>query len=251
VTVFRQSGAEDAVRAAAAALARAWRVPVEMIGVAELGEATRRNIVVRAAARAPGVATTPIIIKASREAGDVTAASGFGREWAAGAYLARSGRGATFAAPLIAADLESGVLVKADLGATPVSLVAPLLEGHAAAAEAALIAYAEGLARLHEASIGCRAEHGAILLEGFPRHVIPPPAQGWRSLSGQCSAGGGAGDADRLRIPTARPCPARRGLLADGLPDMLVRRAGAGRRSGARRDGVSAGGRVRGAGGAG
>jgi aminoglycoside/choline kinase family phosphotransferase len=185
MTDFRPFSVDDAVAVASAALSRAAGEEVKIASVLSLGEGARRNLVVRAQAVQGGTKPRSIIIKATRAAnydpGAVNAyeASGFVKEWAATSYLARHASGHRFTPNLVAHDLKQGVLVYDDLGEGFPSLVAPLLHGTAHEAEQALTAYAEALAALHRATIGCREDHSAILREGFPTVVIPPPAHYW------------------------------------------------------------------------
>lgn len=182
---FRPFTLDDAVATASAALSLAAGKAVRIDSVVSLGDDARRNFVLRAQAVKAGAKRRPVIIKATR-AGDydadaVTAyqASGFVKEWAATRYLARRASGHAFTPRLLAYDLRQGVLVYEDLGDGLPSLVTPLLHGTADEAERALTAYAEALAALHRTTIGCRDGHGAILREGFPAVVIPPPAHRW------------------------------------------------------------------------
>jgi aminoglycoside phosphotransferase (APT) family kinase protein len=182
---FRPFTLEDAVAAASAVLSDAWGRQVMIEAVRSLGEAERRNIVLRAQAVQDGAAPRSIIIKATRAASydpqavNAYEASGFVKEWAATSYLARHASAGKFTPALLAADRKQGVLVYSDLGEGLSSLVGPLLHGTADEAERALIAYAEALAALHRATIGCRDAHCAILGEGFAAAYIPPPAHRW------------------------------------------------------------------------
>ena len=211
----------------------------------------RRNLVLRAQVSGAGMAPRSIIIKAVRSAaydphsGDAFATSGFVKEWAAASYLVRHAGKQRFTPALLAHDLEQGVLVYEDVGATAPSLVDPLLHGTAVEAERALTAYAEALAALHSATIGCRSRHAAILREGFPSSAIPPPAARWLA-DVTCSLRDVLGDgppkedadvvADRLRQPGewlalvhGDPCPDNVLLPGDGravLVDLEFARPG-------------------------
>ena len=185
VTAYRPFTPEDAVAAASAALSDAWGEPVRVDAVRSLGQAARRNFVLRARAMRGATEPRSVIIKATRAASYDSAAvnayadSGFVKEWAAARYLARHASNLVSTPALLAYDLKQGVLVTDDLGKDLSSFVAPLLHGTASAAEQALHAYAEALAALHRATIGCRDHHSAILHEGFPAAAIPPPAHRW------------------------------------------------------------------------
>ena len=185
MTDFRPFTPDDAVASAATALSRAANETVRIESVLSLGKDTRRNLVLRAEAVQGGTKRRPIIIKATRavdyDASAVNAyeVSGFVKEWAATRYLTRHATGHRLGPDLLAHDLEQGVLVYEDLGADLSSLVTPLLHGTAHQAEQALTAYAEALAALHCATIGCRDDHSAVLREGFPTAAIPPPAHRW------------------------------------------------------------------------
>ena len=65
---FRPFTLEDAVAAASAVLSDAWGRQVMIEAVRSLGEAERRNIVLRAQAVQDGAAPRSIIIKATRAA---------------------------------------------------------------------------------------------------------------------------------------------------------------------------------------
>jgi aminoglycoside phosphotransferase (APT) family kinase protein len=185
MTDFRPFTLDDAVAVAAAALSHAAAEAVRIDSVLSLGKDQRRNLILRARAVRGETKPRSIIIKATRaadyDAGAVNAyeASGFVKEWAATSYLMRHASGHPFTPNLLAHDLKQGVLVYDDVGDGLPSLVAPLLHGTAHEAEQALIAYAEALAALHRATIGCRDVHSAILREGFPSAAIPPPAHRW------------------------------------------------------------------------
>jgi aminoglycoside/choline kinase family phosphotransferase len=185
MTDFRPFTPDDAIAVASAALSHAADKAVRIDSVLSLGQDSRRNFILRARAVRGETEPRSIIIKATRaanyDAGAVNAyeVSGFVKEWAATSYLARHGSGLRFTPNLLAHDLEQGVLVYDDLGDGLPSLVAPLLNGTAHEAEHALTAYAEALAALHRATIGCRDDHSAILRGGFPFAAIPPPAHRW------------------------------------------------------------------------
>ena len=185
MTDFRPFTLDDAVAIASAALSHAAHDAVRIDSVISLGDDARRNLILRAQAVRGGTKPRPIIIKATRaadyDAGAVNAyeVSGFVKEWAATRYLARHRAGHPVAPELLAYDLKQGVLVYNDLGDGLASLVEPLLHGTAQEAEQALTAYAEALAALHRATIGCRDNHSAILREGFPAAEVPPPAHRW------------------------------------------------------------------------
>lgn len=279
MSAYRRFDADDAVRAAEAALSRAAGHAVIVQQARALGDATRRNLVLRASAVAPDGAVRPVIVKASRAQGyDAAAADAFEvpgllKEWAAVTLLGRDPRRAGIGPALLAADMAQGVLVLGDLGEGLASLVRPLLEGSAEEAEAALTAHAQALARLHAATLGCEGEHAALIRDSFPACRIPLRASGWVDqvarkatalLGGDLPEAEAAliaerlqapgpwlalvhrdgcpdnvllpaprgGAADRFRVRGPRPLPARRGLLAERVSDLLVRghRAGSGRR---------------------
>jgi hypothetical protein len=123
----------------------------------------------------PDGSTHPVVIKATRAAAydpaaaDAFETSGLVTEWAA----------TTLLATLLAADSQQGVLVFEDLGADLPSLVQPLLHGTQEEAERALTAYAQSLARLHAASLGCQARHTEIVRTGFPATSVPRPGRHW------------------------------------------------------------------------
>ncbi|HXH22755.1 MAG TPA: hypothetical protein VNN10_12065 [Dehalococcoidia bacterium] len=84
-------------------------------------------------------------------------------EWAALALLdARQADGPRLTPRLFGGDLESGVLVLEDLGGGE-SLAGVLLSGDAARAEAAMLAFARSLGRMHALSAGQEEAHSATL----------------------------------------------------------------------------------------
>ena len=238
MTDFRLFTLEDAVAVASATLSHTTGEPVRIDSALSLGEDSRRNLVLRARAVQGGTKPRSIIIKATRAADydaravDAYEESGFVKEWAATSYLARQASRHPFTPNLLAHDLKQGVLVYEDLGEGLSSLVAPLLHGAAHQAEQALIAYAEALAALHRATIGCRDDHSAILREGFPTAAIPPPAHRWIenvARAPHALLGGDFPDddvdliAEHLRQPGCwqalvhgDPCPDNVVLTADG-----------------------------------
>jgi aminoglycoside/choline kinase family phosphotransferase len=185
MTHYRSFTADDAVRAAEAALSRLGGGTVTIGEVRDLGGDERRNLIVRASAVDPGGVATPVIIKATRAAGYDPAAetvyetAGLAREWVAAALLAGHSEKSGQHGALLAADVAQGVLVFRDYGEDAASLVRPLLHGTAEDAEQALIAYARALARLHVTTIGCREGHAAIVRSGFPAARLPRPGHGW------------------------------------------------------------------------
>jgi aminoglycoside phosphotransferase (APT) family kinase protein len=176
---------DDAVAVASAALSQASGELVKIESVRSLGDDSRRNLILRAHAVQGRATPRSIIIKATRapdydaDAVNAYQVSGLVKEWAATRYLGGYASGHRFAPDLLAYDLKQGVLVYHDLGDGLQSLVAPLLHGTAHEAEQALTAYAESLAALHCATMGCRDDHAAVLREGFPLAAIPPPAHRW------------------------------------------------------------------------
>jgi hypothetical protein len=173
---FRDFTTDDAVRAAAAALSRAAGEPIAIEDVSPLGEEQRRNHIIRAVARVASGDPQHIVIKATRAADynatseDVVAKGGIACEWAAASLLDR--RGAS-TARFLAGDAAAGVIVFADLGADAPWLAAPLQDGPASDAEAALLTYATGLARLHVATVGCRETYAATVRQGYPHARLP------------------------------------------------------------------------------
>lgn len=221
------------MRAAEAALSRAAGHAVTVEQVEALGDATRRNLVLRGSAMSPDGTTRPIIVKASRAQGydaaapDAFGASGLLKEWAAVTLLGRDPRRAGIGAALLAADMAQGVLVLGDLGEGLASLVQPLLEGSAEQAEAALTAHAQTLARLHAATLGCEDEHAALIRDSFPACRIPLRAAGWVDqvarkattlLGGDLPEAEAALIAERLQAPGPWLALVHR----DGCPDNVL-----------------------------
>jgi hypothetical protein len=116
------------------------------------------------------------VIKATRAADydatseDVVARGGIACEWAAASLLDRHGAST---ARFLAGDAAAGVIVFADLGADAPWLAAPLQDGPASDAEAALLTYATGLGRLHATTVGCHDTYAAAMRQGYPHARVP------------------------------------------------------------------------------
>ncbi len=173
---FRDFTTNDAVRVAAASLARAAGEPIAIEDISPLGEEQRRNHIIRAVARGAAGDPQHIVIKATRAADydataeDVVANGGIACEWAAASLLDR--RGAS-TARFLAGDAAAGVIVFADLGADAPWLAAPLQDGPASDAEAALLSYATSLGRLHATTVGCHETYAAAMQAGYPHARLP------------------------------------------------------------------------------
>jgi hypothetical protein len=173
---FRDFTTDDAVSFAAASLSRAAGEPIAIEDLSILGGEQRRNHVVRAVTRGSSGDHQGVVIKATRAADydaaseDAVAKGGIGREWAAASVLDQRG---TCTARFLAGDAAAGVMVFADLGADAPWLAAPLLHGSASEAEAALLAYAVSLGRLHAATVGCHEAYAACVREAYPAARAP------------------------------------------------------------------------------
>jgi hypothetical protein len=173
---------------AAAALSRSWQASVLLADVTALSDENRRNLILRATALRDGTPPRSVIIKATRAAGfDAMAANAFAesglvKEWTAAAFLAGRAPNDGHCPDFLAGDAARGLAVFEDLGAGLDSLVGPLLDGPAARARQALIAYATSLGRLHADTLGCTADHAAALQRAFPASAVPSPGGGdkWR-----------------------------------------------------------------------
>jgi aminoglycoside/choline kinase family phosphotransferase len=235
---FRPFTAEDAVAVASTALSHAWGEPVRIGEAQSLVKEGRRNLILRARVVPGGTQPRSVIIKATRaasynaNAADAYETSGFVKEWAAAHYLARLAPEHPFTAALLAYDVKAGVLIYEDLGDDLSSLVGPLLHGTADEAEQALTAYAQALAALHGATIGCRDDYARTLREGFSATAMPPAAHQWIETVARVPSallGGELPEADvglifrHLRQPGCwqalvhrDPCPDNVLLAADG-----------------------------------
>jgi hypothetical protein len=173
---FRDFTIDDAVLAAAASLSRIAGEPITIEDTTSLGDEQRRNHIIRAVARPASGSPQNIVIKATRAAGydalfeDIVTDGGIACEWAAASVL--DGRG-TPTASVLAGDVAAGVMVFADLGADLPWLAAPLQDGPAAAAQAALLAYATSLGHLHAATAGCEQTYNSALRQAYPHTRIP------------------------------------------------------------------------------
>lgn len=140
----------------------------------------RRNLILRASTPSGSV-----IIKATRDKDyrplDADAFdSGLVKEWVATAFLARHAPGN--APAFLGGDAALGLIVLEDLGKSLGSLVGPLLDGPADAAERALVAYATAVGRLHADTLGCIDRHADFLRRDFPAATLKHPVGGesWR-----------------------------------------------------------------------
>jgi len=173
---FRDFTTNDAVACAAASLSRAAGEPVTISDISVLGDERRRNHVIRAVAQAGSGNRQGIVIKATRAADynasseDTVAKGGIGREWAAASVLDPESAGT---ARFLAGDVAAGVVVFADLGAEAPWLATPLRQGSASEAEAALLAYAISLGRLHATTVGCQQAYAAGVQAAYPRARVP------------------------------------------------------------------------------
>jgi hypothetical protein len=173
---FRDFTTDDAVSFAAASLSRVASEPVAIKDIRDLGGEQRRNLIVRAVAHSSSGDRRNIVIKATRAAdydarsADVIARGGIAREWAAACVLGQPG---TSSATCLAGDTAAGVMVFADLGADAPWLATPLLDGSAAEAEAALLAYAVSLGRLHAATVDCQRTYAACVRAAYPLARVP------------------------------------------------------------------------------
>ncbi len=237
MTGLRDLDPAQVVRAVEAALSRAAGEAVAIRDVKTLSGQERRNLILRGRWPGPG---RSVIVKATRAGDyDATAANAFEafglvKEWAATAFLAARAPAGRHGARLLAGDAARGILVFEDIGAGSGSLVEPLRDGGAEAAERALIAYAVALGRLHADTAGCRDEHAKALREAFPAARLPVPRQRAR-LERLAAAireriGGSVPDDDlaqiahRLQEPGAwlalvhgDPCPDNALLSSDGV----------------------------------
>ena len=242
-SLFRPFNETDALAAAQDALSAVEGRSMRLSRTERIGDEQRRNLILRAIATDDFGATRPVIVKATRArdydpaAEAVYEQSGFAKELAALSLLHARDRLAELVPPLLAADAARGVLVVADAGAALPSLVGPLLRGTAGDAEAALLAYATALARLHAATLGCREEHTAIVQRLFPAAVVPAPGQTWMDrvarklaamLGGTLPKAEMALVVDRLRSPGpwlalvhGDPCPDNVLLAEDGSAWLL------------------------------
>jgi hypothetical protein len=177
-----------ALEGAAAALSRTMGTDVRLVDAVSLANDERRNLILRARAVQPDGMASSVIVKATRATGynpadpDAFETSGLVKEWAATSYLTRSSRGHRHSPRFLAGDAALGLIVFEDLGADLGSLVRPLLEGTAAEARTALVAYATSLGRLHADTLGCAVAHASILTAAFPMVKAMPPFGGerWR-----------------------------------------------------------------------
>jgi hypothetical protein len=225
---YRAFTADDAIRAAEAAMAGVCGYPIRLEHVADLGGPERRNLILRATASGPDGAARPVIVKATRVEGydatsvDAWRTSGLIKEWAAKALP-----GADSSPALLAADLIQGVLVFEDAGADLPSLVQTLLHGTAAEAECALTAYATALGRLHAATAGRAAEHAALVRAALPNAEVPPRGRTWieRVVSKAPALLGGTLPEDELTLIEGRllaPGPWTSLVHGDPCPDNVV-----------------------------
>jgi hypothetical protein len=174
MSALRTLDLEGVISRAASALGRATGRATTLEDVQLISNAERRNLIARAVA-VDAAGRRPVIIKATRSppydpsSDQALASSGLVREWVATALIARLAPDRPHGAALLAGDVAAGLLVFADLGATPSSLVDPLLHGSAAVAEQALVNYARALGQLHADTTACREAHRAAFRSIFGR----------------------------------------------------------------------------------
>lgn len=179
----------DTISAAAAAIGQGTEIAL----VERLDDEQRRNFVLRAKAT-DAAGERPIFIKATKYEYDPASPDIFGlgtvKEWAATALLAERAPDRGHGARLIASDMDRGVLVFEDLGASLGTLVGPLLGDVTTDAEDGLTAHAAALACLHADTHGCLEAHRALLIARFPQANLPVMAHtGWfREVSPKLAA---------------------------------------------------------------
>ncbi len=210
------------------ALTQAFDMPVSLSRLERLSKDDRRNRVLRAQALIGGNVRS-VILKATRVTGysagapDAFAASGLVKEWVARDLLKHSP--SHEASSLLAGDRANGLIVFNDFGAGLSSLVRSLREGTAAEAEAGLAAYAQAMARLHAATIGCRQWHSHALAAAFPHAAAPGLfAVDWLErpmpeLAGQALP---TDEFEMLRAHLADPGPWLALVHGDGCPDNVL-----------------------------
>lgn len=177
-----------ATETAATVLSQRWRAPVSLGSITALGDADRRNLVLRALASRDRASPQSIIVKATRDAAfdpraaDLFEASGLAKEWAATAFLTEHAPTGRHSPAFLGGSVARGVLVFEDLGSGLGTLVDPLLKGPPDKAVDALTAYAASLGRLHADTLGCAADHASALQRAFPAATPPAPGGGdsWR-----------------------------------------------------------------------
>jgi hypothetical protein len=172
---------QETMARATALLTGAWGGAVRLALTQPLRPAEARTAVLRCRVEAaPEGARAPasVVVKHYRGAperpfdpADTTPfgpAGRFANEWCGLVMLHETAGAAPFAPAPYAAELEVGLLVMEDLGDDP--SLAQVLQGQdPRAAEAALVAFAEGLGRVHGATVGRRASYQALRREAAPR----------------------------------------------------------------------------------
>jgi hypothetical protein len=206
VNELRNLDLQDILSSAMQALSQATGAAVRLQDAEPLSDDDRRNLIIRARALHEGTRDRSVIVKATRAADydPRTAAaferSGLIREWVATAYIADGAPGRGHGAPLLAGDIDRGILVFEDLGSNLGSLVGPVLEGNAEEAERALMSYAAALGRLHADTVGCAAAHAEMLKSILgPEHAVRPSCGAIEKLAARIQATiGGTLPADEL-----------------------------------------------------
>jgi len=174
---------QEVIARAAEALSQAWGQTITFDLVQPISGDPRRNFIARAVAVGHSREGRPVIIKTTRsrhydpEAEDALQSSGLVREWVATALVSARAPNRGHGSALLAGDVATGTLVFEDLGADLGSLVEPLLEGTAEAAEHALKLYATALGRLHADTVGCLEAHYETYRAIFGARRRPPPSR--------------------------------------------------------------------------
>jgi Phosphotransferase enzyme family len=228
---------DDILASAARALASLKGTPVRFEAPEVLSDEKRRNLIVRARAVPDAGRAQSVIIKATRStaydpyADTAFESSGLVREWVATAYLASRAPGRGHGASFLTGDVAQGMVVCEDLGAHVRSLVDPLLNGSAEAAERVLLCYAQALGRLHGDTVGCANAHAQTLKSVFGAHgSVAPSGRNFARLAARVEkrmgkslpAGELAQIADRLGNPGAWQCL----VHGDPCPDNALLVAG-------------------------
>lgn len=155
--------------AAEALLSAGLSRDIRVTGAERLTQEGRRNMILRCAvAGASGDGPTSIIIK---QAVSHDPRRRFSSEWAGAEFLETIAGPSRYGPRFYGGDRSLGLIVLEDLGEHR-SLVEPLLQGDAAAAEQALLVYAARLGGLHADTIGAAARFEAIMRAIDPTSAV-------------------------------------------------------------------------------
>lgn len=179
---------EPVITAATQLLAQRMSTPVQLTDVVCISEEERRNRLLHVqVANPPTGLPASLIIKQvvaqeyNPDQIDSWDTQRFFRDWAGAEFLSSLPHDPQHCPRFYGGDRQLGFIILEDLGQDQRSLVEPLLEGDAASAEVALIAYMTRLGKMHADTLGKAAEYQALRQAANPALVAAAVTQGLES----------------------------------------------------------------------